>query len=438
MDLLGLLGIILGIVLIILFIFKGLNVVVAAPIATIVILIFNDFPILETMFGKENSYMTALADLVATNFAIFLLGTILATYMDKSGATISIASKVLAVVGTKNPFNAMVALFIISAILSYGGINAILLIFALIPMAKPIFKELNISWKLAIIPIFGGSTTFTMTMFPGAPSFHNIVASTSLGTPLTAGSLLGIVAGIVSIIFLLIFMKVSLNRSLKRKETFTDKELVDKNEEVNRVLPSFFASILPLIVLLGIIFSFSSVENIIIVALVAAILLSAILFRKQIGNHKTILGSGANEAASSTLTIASTTAFGSVTTSLPAFSSIFSLIQSIPGPPVLSLMVGTGLISGVTASAVGAVGISVASFAPYYLSLGLDPETVHRAIVIGSAALTSVPYSGFLIIYGKIAGLSIRETFKNGFISICVTHWVAIAVVVIMTLIGLA
>lgn len=70
MDILGLLGILLGILTIILFIIKKFNIIVAAPIATIVVLLFNDVPILETLFGKENSYMTSLAGFIAANFAI--------------------------------------------------------------------------------------------------------------------------------------------------------------------------------------------------------------------------------------------------------------------------------------------------------------------------------------------------------------------------------
>lgn len=73
MDILGILGILMGILTIILFITKKFNIIIAAPIATIVILLFNDVPILETVFGKENSYMTALAGFVASNFAIFFI-----------------------------------------------------------------------------------------------------------------------------------------------------------------------------------------------------------------------------------------------------------------------------------------------------------------------------------------------------------------------------
>jgi len=297
MDILGIFGILLGILTIILFIIKKFNIIIAAPIAMIVVLLFNGVPILETVFGKENSYMGALAGFVASNFAIFLLGSILAKYMDKSGATISIANKVLSVVGTKNPYNALVALFIISAILTYGGINVFVIIFALIPMAKPIFRKLNISWKLVTIPVFGGTSTFTMTMLPGAPSLHNIVPATALGTTLTAAPLIGIVTSIVAIIFLLVFMKFSLSKSLRKNETFNvDEKVESSNEATERKLPSFIISLLPIIVLLGIILLFSSVKNIIIVALIVAILLSAILFRKQIAQQKELLSQGATES----------------------------------------------------------------------------------------------------------------------------------------------
>src|SRR5690606_36491014 len=289
MDLLGILGILLGIATIVLFIIKKFNIIVAAPIATIVVLLFNDVPILETVFGKENSYMTSLAGFIASNFAIFLLGSILAKYMDKSGATVSIADKVLSIVGTKNPYNALVALFIISAILTYGGINVFVIIFALIPMAKPIFRKLNLSWKLVIIPIFGGTSTFTMTMLPGAPSLHNVVPSTALGTTLTAAPVIGIVTSIVSIIFILIFMRLSLTKSMKRNETFNVDDNRKTGEDTSkRELPLFIISLLPIVTLLAIILIFSSVDNIIFVALIIAILLSAILFRKQIAQQKEV------------------------------------------------------------------------------------------------------------------------------------------------------
>jgi len=279
--------------------------------------------------------------------------------MDKSGATISIANKIMSIVGTKNPYNALVALFMISAI--------------------------------------------------------------------------------VSIIFILLFMKYSLSKSLHKKEGFHVSEKVESIVVAdNHNLPPFTISLLPIITLLALILLFSHVNYIIIIALIVAILISAVLFRKYIPQQKEILNQGATESLGSTIATGSTIAFGSITTSVPAFMGVFQLIQSIPGPPVLSLMIGTGLISGITASAVGAIGIAVKNFSPLYLEMGLSPEPVHRAIAIASGALAIVPYSGFLIVFNKLTGLSMKDTFKNGFISISVTHWLAMVVVVIMAMLGFA
>lgn len=177
------------------------------------------------------------------------------------------------------------------------------------------------------------------------------------------GALIGIVASIVVIIFILVFMKISLSRSLRKGETFTaDGKDETSSANVDRELPGFIVSLLPIVTLLSIILLFSSVSNIIIVALIVAIVLSAILFRKQIAAQKDILNQGANESLGSTITTGSTIAFGSIATGVPAFKGVFQLIQSIPGPPVLSLMIGTGLIGGITASAVGAIGDSRNSF----------------------------------------------------------------------------
>lgn len=43
--------------------------------------------VLEVMLGKEQSYMAGLAGFLINNFAIFMLGSILAQYMEASGAT---------------------------------------------------------------------------------------------------------------------------------------------------------------------------------------------------------------------------------------------------------------------------------------------------------------------------------------------------------------
>ncbi len=62
----------------------------------------------------------------------------------------------------------------------------------------------------------------------------------------------------------------------------------------------------------------------------------------------------------------------------------------------------------------------------------------NAAIAISCSALCMVPHSGFLIVYNSVAGFSLKDTFKDAFIAINVTGWIAMIIVVIMAGLGLA
>lgn len=74
-----------------------------------------------------------------------------------------------------------------------------------------------------------------MTMLPGAPSLHNVVPSTALGTTLTAAPLIGIVTSIAAIVFILVFMKIVLSKSLRKNETFEAEHIVENSEDFSSI-----------------------------------------------------------------------------------------------------------------------------------------------------------------------------------------------------------
>ncbi|MFX3908166.1 GntP family permease, partial [Streptococcus suis] len=63
----------------------------------------NQMNVMEVMLGKEQSYMAGLAGLMINNFYIFMLGSILARYMEARGATQTIANSILKVMGKDRP-----------------------------------------------------------------------------------------------------------------------------------------------------------------------------------------------------------------------------------------------------------------------------------------------------------------------------------------------
>jgi H+/gluconate symporter-like permease len=148
--------------------------------------------VVSALITAPNSYMAGVGGFITKYFLIFLLGALLAKYMEDSGAARAIAARVLRLTGTDNPFNVLMAIYFVGALLTYGGVNLYVAIFAIVPLARPLFREINIPWHLLMIPIALGLATFTMTMLPGTPSIQNAIPATALGTPLTSAPLLGI------------------------------------------------------------------------------------------------------------------------------------------------------------------------------------------------------------------------------------------------------
>lgn len=425
----GTLGIIIAILVIIFMSMKGFSIVFIAPVASIIVIITNGMNFFPSLIGTEASFMTGLTGFIVNFFAIFLLGAILAQYIEKSGAAQAIAQKVLSITGTQKPFSVLVAVFLISAILTYGGISLFVVLFVVIPLAKPLFQQLNIAWNLIVIPVFLGIGTFTMTMLPGTPSIQNVVPTKYLGTQLTAAPLIGIVATIVAVGVGLWYMRSALNKSLKNKEVFKlDEKANDKQIELKEKTPSFFLSILPILVLIVIIFAGSAmkVENIVLIGLGAAVIISAILFHKYIPSHKEAVSLGANGAVMPIFFTSASVAFGVVITLAPGFQAISDFILGIPGNPLISLSIASMALGGITGSASGALGIAMEAFSSSYLAMGVNPEAMHRISAIASAVLTDLPHSGAILSLFALTGLTHKNGFKYAFIIMTVPNLLAL------------
>lgn len=285
--LIGMLGFFLSIVIIIFGSLLDYSIIILSVIASFVVAVTNQIGFMEAFFTGEASYMSGVAGFSIDYFIIFLLSAILAQYIENSGAAKSIADYILEKTGKERPYIVLVSIFIMSAVLTLGGVNLFVALFVIIPLARNIFKELNLSWKLIVTPYFLGSSFFTMTVIPGTPSIQNVIMSNTLGTLLTAVPLYSLILAAFMIGWALWRRRVELNRSIDNNEVFEDR--FDKKDKVDYGnLPSFGASITPLAVLFLTIIagSFLEVENIIIYALGISVVLAAILFHRYLKGHQ--------------------------------------------------------------------------------------------------------------------------------------------------------
>lgn len=414
MTWLGVVGIIVALAAIIFMAMRSYSILVIAPLCALLVIVTNGMDVVPALLSDpSSSYMFGLGGFIAKYFMVFLLGAILGKYMEDSGAAKSIAKWLISKTGTENPYAVLIAIFLIGAILTYGGVSLFVAIFAIIPVARPLFKRLNLPWHLFMVPLTLGIGTFTMTMLPGSPSIQNVIPTTYLHTTLTSAPLVGIAGTLTIIIWGLWYMKKELNKAVAAGEVYDGPEIDEADDED---VPSPGLSLLPLICLIGTIITGSifKVAGIIIPALLLAIIVAAIIFRTYLKNQIKTINLGAVNGVNPAFFTAAAVGFGIVVAAAPGFKVISDAILSIPGSPLISLSVATGLLGCITASSSGALGIAMEAFANTYMALGIDPGAIHRIAAIASG-IGCLPHAGAVFAMFAACGLNHANSYRHVF-----------------------
>ena len=165
----------------------------ALPMAAIVALvtcILAHMPILDTMMGP---FMESAAGYVQDYFLMFFLGAVFSAFYEGSGAAKSIARFLSGITGGKH---VAVLVFLITSILTFGGIAGFVVYFVMYPITLQLFQRSNMSRILIPASITAGCWTISM-IAPGSPSIQNVIGMRSLGTTSTAALVPGIISVLV-------------------------------------------------------------------------------------------------------------------------------------------------------------------------------------------------------------------------------------------------
>ncbi len=434
MDWLGILGIFVALALFIILSMRSFNVMITAPLTALIIIVTNRMDVVSFFLTDPKlSYLSGVGGFVTKNLLIFLLSALLGKYIEVSGASKSIANTMIKVVGKDSPFKMMMGVLLIGAVLTYGGVSMFVVMFAIIPLARPLFKEFNVPWHLFVIPFAAGTSSFTMAMLPGTPGLQNVIPAQAMGTPLTAAAPLGLIAAVVTFAYTVFYMKRQLKRSLAAGEVYNGPAEAAAEEEKN--LPSFGLSITPLVVLVVILIGGSQlkISNIIYIGLVISILLAALLFNSRIKSQKDVLGSGAQNCLQPVLYTAAAVGIGAVIGAAPGFEVINQGIANMPGGPLVSAATLSGVLAGIIGSGSGALGIVTQFFLDPYLATGVNPEVLHRVISISASTFGALPNSGAM--FGMFAAMALthKEAYKHMFNVVVVGQTLAMVVIIALS-----
>ena len=144
------------------------------------------------------TFMGSAAQFLAQFFPLFLLGALFGKLMDDSGSVDAIARFMTERLGARR---AILAVVLAGALVTYGGVSLFVAFFVLAPMAQALFQAADIPRRLMPAAIALGTSTFTMTAFPGTPAIQNAIPMPFFGTTPFAAPGLGIIASAIMLGF---------------------------------------------------------------------------------------------------------------------------------------------------------------------------------------------------------------------------------------------
>lgn len=389
----SLLGILVGVVLIIYLVMKGINVFVVAILCSTIVALTGGLNLYDAL---KINYMGGFVDFFKNNFFIFLAGTVMGKMMEITNGAKAIAKMIVNALGKDR---ALISIPIACGILLYGGVSMFVASFAVFPIALEVFKEADLPRRFMPAALCFGCGTFAMVA-PGTPQIQNIIPSQYLGTQLSAG----FVNGFISCGVMFVLGSFLLFRMIAKEKAngghFVAKSMdVFKNEKEK--LPNGWLALIPLVVCLVSINI--RIDGKIVIPIEYGVFggafLTFILLNKYQNNSEIIYNLG-ESCRTTVLAIANTcavVAFGSVVKVTTGFPSIVDAMVSIPGPKLLSVAIGTTVIAGACGSASGGLGIATPLLAPAYLAQGITAQALHRTMAIASSALDSLPQNGYIV-----------------------------------------
>ncbi len=436
----GNIGLLLGLAALILMALRGVNILIAALLASLIVGLSNglavDRILLEHFaFGPLGAFSFA-----GQFFVLFLTGAIFGKMMATSGAATAIAQSVIDRLGARRT---LLVTVLVCAALTYGGVVVFVVIFTIYPLGIALMRESDLPKRLFCGAAALGAGTFTMTALPGTPSIQNVIAANALGTDLFASILPGLAAALVMALGGWLYLEDQWRRARLRGEGYQanpQDAAMEKMAPEVRHAPRGGVAMIPLGVVLGSIIvpralvaaglvgpqtpligglvAFANTQPIIwpSVALLLGSLCCVALFASLRMKAMEALSGGANDSIMPLLNTAAVIGFGGVVTQTAGFGAFAEGVIALQLPPMISAAVSVSVVSGIVGSASGGLQIFLQTFAEHYLALGMDPADLHRVAAIASGGLDSLPHSGAVIAMLTIMGLRHAEAYRDIFV----------------------
>lgn len=445
-------GVLISLAFLIIFAYRGHSVVVVAPFAALIAVVFSGQPILASY---TQIFMPALGNFIVQYFPLFLFGAIFGYLMTSTGLARYLAKGITTLFGPKR---AMFSTIVATALLTYGGVSAWVVAFTIVPIATALFKEARIPKRLMPAAIALGTITFALAALPGSPQVHNAIPTSYFGTNVYAAPFFGLGAAAVMLASGTAWLQYRVKQIHKTGEEFLP---LDTNPEISststgdeqlseapalKTDPSIkvqgLLGLIPILVVIIVNFSFvfyfademdtsylseekfgaTDIQSLTgiwgpTLSLALAILVMVLMFPQRARQSVEEFSAGAKNAILPCFTTASEVGFGAVIASLAVFAVVQENMLGVSDNALVVSTVSTAVISGITGSSSGGLSITMETMGEQLAQLAAEQnismELMHRVTAMASVSFDSMPHNGAVLTMLIVCGMSHRQSYKD-------------------------
>jgi H+/gluconate symporter-like permease len=427
--------------------YRGYSVILFAPVAAMGAVLLTDPALVAPMF--TGLFMDKMVGFLKLYFPVFLLGAVFGKLVEVSGFSKSIVAATIKLVGAQR---AMLAIVLVCALLTYGGVSLFVVVFAVYPFAAELFRQGDIPKRLIPGTIALGAFTFTMDALPGTPQIQNIIPTTFFKTDAWAAPWLGLIGGLFILALGMAYLESRRRKALAAGEGYGDAAtllnepapfaggvLVNpliallplvlvgvSNKVFTALIPRFYGAShefvpavigapAPVVQEVSKVAAIWAVQGALLVGILAVL---AFAWKPVIASFAEGTKTAIGGALLASMNTASEYGFGAVIAALPGFLIVANALGAIPNPLVNEAVTVTAL-AGITGSASGGMSIALAAMADTFIAnanaAGISMEVLHRVASMASGGMDTLPHNGAVITLLAVTGLTHRQAYKDIF-----------------------
>lgn len=444
MEWISLLGIIAAISLFAVLCFQGIPVTVSAPLLSIMLWLFGAAAgDCLTFDGALAIFASGAASAIERYLLLFMFSALFGGLLCETGIAFAVGScfgsLIMRAPSRWQKLLTVAVVPLINAVLTYAGVSLFVVVFAVVAIARDLFRRMDVPWHLYSMSMIG-SATFTSGLLPGSPALSNLVPIEYLGTTPMAAPVLSLILSAVSLALGTGYMAFALWRTEKAGEGFlptgdeiSQVEFRSEAEEQKICVP------LALLPMLSPVLFINAAGFSVELSLLLSNILILLLYRKHLtlSRVKSSLISGLTAGISPAVALGVVMGFGNMLTSSQGFLPILRLVQSVPGPEVVRVIVMVSVTSFLLGNANAGISAGLEALGPNsLLQSGIAPEVLHRTVSMASL-FGAAPHSSALCNSLLVAKLTHRRSYRHYFVIGILNTAVLSAAAVILIQLGI-